>query len=162
MIQWQTEKQHKNEKEIETEENKVKENAPHPPLSLISPPQKTSQSSCPLEQHKHRGLGKFSLDIPVLLKSHTTGSTSSIKPCVYTGTKLKINIWNKRLCCETISFSQQNPNINQPLTLSGKKAITKKLHGVLPNVWWSVIILQLWVWSGQITDPFKSFVKGLY
>lgn len=46
---------------------------PHTLPSLISPPQKTGRSGCPLEEHKHWGLGKFSLDIPVLLKSHITG-----------------------------------------------------------------------------------------
>lgn len=45
---------------------------PTPSSVHTSPPQKTGQSSCPLEEHKHRGLGKFSLDIPVLLKSHIT------------------------------------------------------------------------------------------
>lgn len=54
---------------------------PTPSSSHISPPQKTGQSSCPLEEHKHSGLGKFSLDIPVLLKSRITSKTGPIKPC---------------------------------------------------------------------------------
>lgn len=55
-------------------------------ISSISPPQKTGWSSHPLEEHKRWGLGKFSLDIPVLLKSHGTGWTSRIEACSNRGT----------------------------------------------------------------------------
>lgn len=54
---------------------------PTPSSLHISPPRETGRSGCPLEEHKHRRLGKFSLDIPVLLKSRSTGKTGPIKTC---------------------------------------------------------------------------------